>query len=163
MQDVCLQFFPARAMQLVFLVAISLVACAVAAAQPRANAAGAEQPGFTQFGGVSIGMPADQVRKKLNGLRDKGDDVDIFMVKDNQSVEVYYDKAKTVSAISIDFMSGAHDAPAAKDVVGSDADPRADGSVYKLVRYPKAGYWISYSKTAGDSPTITITMQKIEH
>jgi hypothetical protein len=108
-------------------------------------------------------MPADEVRKKLGGPQDKGDDVDIFSLNDNKSVQVYYDKAKTVSAISIDFMSGATDAPAAKDVVGSEPDTRPDGSAYKMVRYPKAGYWVSYSKTAGTTPTITITMQKIEH
>jgi len=29
------------------------------------------------------------------------------------------------------------------------------------VRYPKAGYWVSYNRTAGNSPMITITMQAI--
>lgn len=140
-----------------------LLACAAAAAQPRANAQGEDRPLLGQFRGVSIGMPADEVRKKLSGLSDKSDDLDIFTINDNHSVQVYYDKAKTVSAISIDFMSGANDAPAPKDVIGSDPDQRPDGSSYKMVRYPKAGYWVSYSKTAGNTPTITITMQKIEH
>jgi hypothetical protein len=53
--------------------------------------------------------------------------------------------------------------PSAKDILGSEADAKADGSKYKLVRYPKAGYWVSYSRTAGNEPTITVTMQKIEH
>ena len=68
-----------------------------------------------------------------------------------------------VSAISIDFMSGAADIPMPKDVVGGEPDSRPDGSLYKMVRYPKAGYWIAYSKGTGNAPTITITMQKIEH
>jgi hypothetical protein len=89
--------------------------------------------------------------------------MDIYLFNENQAVQVYYDKTKTVSAISIDFMSGATDIPNAKDVVGADPDQRADGSSYKMVRYPKAGYWVSYSRTAGKEPTITITMQKIEH
>jgi hypothetical protein len=29
------------------------------------------------------------------------------------------------------------------------------------VRYPKEGYWVSYSRTAGDTPIISITIQKM--
>ena len=166
MCHVSLQLFPARqtVFRLLWLGAISLVAMGVVSAQPqRAKAQTEDKPLFADFRGVNIGMPVDEVRKKLGGPQDKGDDVDIFSPSDNHSVQVYYDKAKTVSAISIDFMSGAKDAPAPKDVVGSEPDTRPDGSSYKMVRYPKAGFWVSYSKTAGDSPTITITMQKIEH
>ena len=165
MYRVSLQIFPTgrSTFRLLCLAIISLFACLAAGAQPRQNAQGEDRPLFAQFHGVSIGMPADEVRKKLSGLSDKSDDLDIFTINDNHSVQVYYDKGKTVTAISIDFMSGANDAPAPKDVIGSEADVRPDGSSYKMVRYPKAGYWVSYSKTAGNSPTITITMQKIEH
>jgi hypothetical protein len=103
------------------------------------------------------------VRKKLGNPRDKGDDQDFYVFNDNQAVQVFYDKAtKTVSAISIDFMNGANAIPAAKEIVGSEPEVKSDGSAYKMVRYPKAGYWVSYSRTAGKEPTITITMQKIE-
>ncbi len=163
MCHVSLQFFPSRRLTfgIFCLVAIGLLTCVAAAAQPRQKAE--DHPLFAQFKGVSIGTPADEVRKKLTGLQDKSDDLDIYMINDNHSVQVYYDKGKAVSAISIDFMSGANDAPAPKEVIGSELDTRADGSSYKMVRYPKAGFWVSYSKTAGNSPTITITMQKIEH
>ena len=80
---------------------------------------------------------------------------------DTQAVQVFYDKAGAVSAISIDFMSGASGIPSSREVLGTDAEAKPDGSMYKLLRYPKAGYWVSYSRTAGDSPTTTITMQKI--
>ena len=121
------------------------------------------QPVFADFKGVRIGMTADEARKKLGNPKDKADDLDLYVFNDSQAVQVYYDKAKTVSAISIDFMDGGSNAPAPKDVVGGDAESRPDGSLYKMVRYPKAGFWVSYSKTAGNSPTVTITMQKIEH
>lgn len=124
---------------------------------------GADEPLFLEFKGVRIGMPTVEARKKLGSPRDKGDEQDFYVFNDNEAVQVFYDKSKTVSAISIDYMSGATGVPAPKDVVGSDPDARPDGSAYKMVRYPKAGYWVSYSKTAGNSPTITITMQKIEH
>jgi len=132
------------------------------AQRPKAGGDGVEQPLFGEFKGVRIGMTADEARKKLGSPHDKGDDVDIYVFNDNQGAQVYYDKAKTVMAISIDFNNGANDIPVPKAVVGGEPDGRADGSAFKMVRYPKAGCWVSYSKTAGASPTITITMQKID-
>ena len=58
-------------------------------------------------------------------------------------------------------MSGANGVPTAKDVLGADAETKADGSIHKVMRFPKAGFWVSYSRTAGNEPTVTITMQKI--
>jgi hypothetical protein len=118
-------------------------------------------PAFNDFKGVKIGMHADEARKKLGNPRDKSADQDFYMFGDNEAVQVFYDKG-AVSAISIDFMSGANGIPSCKDVLGAEAEAKADGSVYKLIRYPKAGYWVSYSKTAGNSPTVTVTMQKID-
>lgn len=121
-----------------------------------------EEPLFSEFKGVRIGMSAEEARKKLGSPRDKADDQDFYVFNDTQAVQVYYDKSKAVSAISIDFMSGATGIPAPKDIVGTEPETKADGSAYKMVRYPKLGYWVSYSRTAGSSPTITITIQKIE-
>lgn len=122
----------------------------------------ADEPLFTEFKGVRIGTPAEEARKKLGSPRDKADDQDFYVFNDTQAVQVYYDKAKTVSAISIDFMTGATQIPAPKDVIGGEPDTKADGSAYKMVRYPKLGYWVSYSRTAGATPTITVTIQKID-
>jgi hypothetical protein len=121
-----------------------------------------DEPLFTEFKGVRIGTPAEEARKKLGSPRDKADDQDFYVFNDTQAVQVYYDKAKTVSAISIDFMTGATQIPAPKDVIGGEPDTKADGSAYKMVRYPKLGYWVSYSRTAGATPTITVTIQKID-
>jgi hypothetical protein len=75
---------------------------------------------------------------------------------------VFYDKSKKVFAISVNFLNGARDLPTAKNIFGSDIPPKPDGSIYKMVRYPKAGCWVSFSRTAGDSPLTTVTVQKIE-
>ena len=129
----------------------------------RSYAQKADDPVFTEFKGVRIGMSTDEARKKLGNPKDKGDDQDFFTFGDNESVQIWYDKAtKTVTAISIDFLTGANAVPNAKDVVGSDAEAKADGSAYKMVRSPRAGYWVSYSRTAGKDPLTTITMQKID-
>ena len=124
---------------------------------------GADEPLFSEFKGVRIGTPTEEARKKLGSPRDKAEDLDLYVFNDTQAVQVYYDKSKTVQAISIDYLSGATGIPQPKDVLGTEPDAKPDGSAYKMVRYPKAGFWVSYSRTAGNSPTITITMQKIEH
>jgi len=121
------------------------------------------RPAFSDFRGVRIGMTADETRKKLGSPRDKSAEQDLYVYNDTQVVQVFYDKASAVTAISIDYMTGASGIPSAKDVLGAEAKAKEDGSIYKLLRYPKAGYWVSYSRTAGNEPTITITMQKIEH
>jgi hypothetical protein len=119
------------------------------------------QPSFHEFRGVHIGMAADEARKKLGTPRDKSAEQDFYVFNDNEAVQVYYDKTGAVSAISVDFMSGASGIPSSKEVLGAEAEAKADGSIFKRVDYPKAGYWISYSRTAGNDPTVTITIQKL--
>jgi hypothetical protein len=46
-------------------------------------------------------------------------------------------------------------------VLGVELIAKPNGSMYQLVRYPDAGYWVSYNRTAGDKPIVTITMQKM--
>lgn len=142
--------------------ALVVLSPAAVRGQRRVVSAGNEaEPTFTDFKGVRIGMPAEEARKKLGSPRDKSDEQDFYVFNDTQAVQVYYDAGKAVSAISIDYMEGARGIPSCKDILGTDADPKPDGSLYKMMRYPKAGYWVSYSRTAGNSPTVTITMQKI--
>lgn len=120
------------------------------------------QPSFDQFRGVKIGMAAEEARKKMGTPRDKGAEQDFYLFNENEAVQVYYDKKGAVSAISVDFMSGANGAPTPKDIFGAEVEAKADGSIYKMVRYPKAGYWVSYSRTAGTESLVTITIQKIQ-
>ena len=146
------------------LIIMALAPIALRAQRPKASLDPDDdnRPAFSDFKGVSIGMQADEARKKLGSPRDKSAEQDFYMFGDNQAVQVFYDKAGAVNAISIDFMSGAHAIPTCKDVLGAEVEKKPDGSVYKLIRYPKVGYWVSYSRTAGDSATVTITMQKIQ-
>jgi len=160
---VSLRLFSNRVRLTALFAALIFVAINASSSSAQRQKIAAEEPIFTEFRGVRIGTPAEEARKKLGSPRDKADDQDFYVFNDTQAVQVYYDKSKMVSAISIDFMSGAEKVPLPKDIVGSEADTRPDGSAYKMVRYPKAGFWVSYSKTAGSSPTITVTIQKIEN
>lgn len=146
-------------------VAVALLAPATSEAQRSKGSLGGgedNQPTFQEFRGVRIGMAAEEARKKLGTPKDKSPEQDFYVFNDTEAIVVYYDKNGAVNAISVDFMSGANSVPTSKDVLGTEAEAKSDGSIYKMVRYPKAGYWVSYSRTAGNDPTVTITMQKIQ-
>lgn len=127
-----------------------------------ASADKADEPCFSEYKGVQIGMTIEEARKKLGAPKEKADEMDIYSFNDKESAQVYYDNStQKITAISVDYL-GATDAPECKKVTGTEADARADGSKFKLIRYPKQGYWVSYNRTAGASPIITVTMQKMQ-
>jgi len=145
------------------LVGICLLLSGISMAQTtKKSAGGEEEPVFLEYRGIQIGWLADDVRKKLGVPADKGDEQDFYKFGDNETCQVLYDKTtRKVTAISVDFSSGASSAITPQQVFGSDIDSKPDGSKYKLVRYPKAGYWVSYYRGTGNTPSITITMQKM--
>jgi len=121
-----------------------------------------DKPLFQEYRGIQIGMAADDVRKKLGTPTDKSDEQDFFALNDAESAQIYYDKTRKVMAISANFLEGAQNIPTPKTLFGADLAAKPDGSVYKMSRYPKAGCWVAYSKTAGNSPLVTVTLQKID-
>jgi len=121
-----------------------------------------DAPAFQEYRGVQLGMTAADVRKKLGDPKDKSAEQDFFIFNDTETAQFVYDKAtQKVIAISADFMSPNTTAPSAKDVFGAEVEAKPDGSCHKLVRFPKAGYWLSYNRTGGADPVITITLQKL--
>lgn len=118
-------------------------------------------PSFKGYRGVSIGMTATEVRQKLGKPRIKDKSQDLFTLAANESAQIFYDEHEKVYAISIDFTGRNNDTPMPTDVLGEDIKPKADGSMYRLKHYSDAGYWVSYNRTSGDPPQVTITMQKI--
>ena len=139
-----------------------LASISASAQTTRKTQAAADDPVFLDYRGIQIGWLADEVRKKLGAPADKSDEQDIFVFNEKELCQVIYDKAtRKVTAISVDFTNGASSPITPQQVFGSDIEAKPDGSKYRLVRYPKAGYWVSYNRTAGDTPMITITMTKI--
>jgi hypothetical protein len=120
-----------------------------------------DAPPFREYKGVRIGMAAEEARRLLGNPTDKDDKQEVFAFSDDESCQVYYDAAKKVSAVSITYLS-AKAVPAPKAVLGEEPEARQDGSFSKLIRFPKAGYWVSYTRTSGDAPMTIIAMQKIE-
>ncbi len=144
------------------LVVISFMIAGVTQAQTTQKRALApeDDPVFHEYRGVKIGWLADEVRKKLGNPANKGEEQDFYMFGEKETAQVLYDKGQ-VTAISVDFMNGAKEIITPQQVFGGEIEAKPDGSKYKLVRYPKAGYWVSYSRTAGNTPIITVTIQKL--
>ena len=151
--------------RVVLFIALALLAMASApnaAAQRASDKKAVDKPLFIEYKGVRIGMEADEVRKKLGQPADKGDVQDFFQFSEKESCQVYYDKVHKVMAVSINYVGDGSGAPLPKVVLGTEIEAKADGAMYKMVRYPDSGYWVSYNKTGGEDPLVTVTMQKIQ-
>ena len=137
--------------------ALSLAALPAASAQ----VAGDAKPAYRDYKGVTIGLTADEARAKLGAPTDKGDAQDFYVVSDKQTVQVYYGADKKVSAVVVTYLNAGADAPTPRNILGSDVETKPDGSCHKVERYPKAGYWLSNSRTAGSEPMVVVTMSKL--
>lgn len=140
---------------------LGLSSVASAQVQKRAAAA-AEGPLFHEYRGIQIGTLADEVRKKLGNPADKSVEQDFYVFDEKETAQILYDKTGKVVTISVDFMVGANGVITPKQLFGGDIEAKADGSMYRMVRYPKAGCWLSYNRTAGEQPLISVTLQKID-
>src|SRR6266496_1695705 len=71
------------------------------------NEAGAnQQPLYSDYKGVRIGMAADEARAKLGQPTLKADDQDYYMFSDKETVQIAYNAAHKVICISIDYIGG---------------------------------------------------------
>ena len=122
----------------------------------------ADKPIYVEYKGVRLGMETTEVRKKLGDPADKGDVQDFFVFSDNETAQVFYDKGHKVMAVAVNYVGDKSGAPLPMAVLGTELETKADGAMHKMVRYPTAGYWVSYNRTAGNDPLITVTMQKIQ-
>lgn len=122
------------------------------------------QPVYTEYKGVRIGMTADEMRAKID-KKPKIEDKDgyYYVFSDNEALQIVLDENKKVKVISIMFSGENSGAPTYESVFGKEVplEPNADGRIYNLVRYPEAGYWVAYSSSTGENPTVTITIQQL--
>ena len=119
-----------------------------------------QQPLYTEYKGVRLGMTAEEVRTKLGNPAFMDKELGYFVFSETETVQIGYDAAGKVKTISIDYQNGTG-APAPRAVVGAELETRENGSLYKVVYYENQGFWVSYSRTAGPVIIVTITIQKM--
>lgn len=128
-------------------------------AEPRPTPVG--KPSQWTYKGTSIGMAMDEARSKLGDAKEKSDTQDFYVFSETESAQVFYDSEKRIKALTVTFMGNTGIAPTCRAVFGEDGPVKPDGGISKTVRYPKAGFWISYNKIAGDNPLVIIAVQKM--
>jgi len=148
-----------RSLALALLTLLAAALAPAAAAQDKPDKE-RDEPPFHEYKGVRIGMPADEARKKLGNPADKGEVEDFYSISDNETARIFYDTEKKVFAISIIYVGAGSGVPTAKAVLGTEVEAKPDGSMHQRLDFPKANCWVAYSRTAGDSPLVTITLQK---
>lgn len=159
-------FFAGLVITLLTLIALVLLGTGSAAntraqtARPSAHGSATQQPLYSEYRGVRIGMNAQEVRTKLGEPLQKADDMDFYVFSEKETAQIAYDASHTVNVVSVDYLGGVG-APDYKFVVGSDVEVNANGAIYKLVRYERLGFWVSYNRSANEVPVVTITIQKI--
>jgi len=119
-----------------------------------------QQPLYTDYRGVKLGMTPAEVRAILGNPVLKDEELDYFVISDTISAQVAYDAAHKVKVISVDYAGGAG-APDYRSVIDAALKTREDGSAFGMVRYESSGFWVSYSRTAPPLSIVTVTIQKI--
>ncbi len=125
------------------------------------ESATAQKPTYSDYKGVRIGMSMDEARAKLGQPTREFENQDMYVVSETETAQVFYDAKHQVTAVSIDYLGDKGGGPDYKAIVGDNIQLKPDGSMYKLVRYEQLGFWVSFCRTAGDLPIITVTIQKI--
>lgn len=120
----------------------------------------AVEPLLREYKGVTLGMSAGDVRAKLGEPEEKSEAMDFFAFSEQERARVYYREGRA-NAIIATYIGKSGGTPTPLAVLGTEIEAQPDGSQYKMVKYPRAGYWVAYSRIPGDSPMVMITMQKM--
>ena len=135
----------------------------VVAPQPKPSPAVIE-PAVKELRGISLGMTVDEVRSKLGKPLSQDDSGLYYSFSNSESAQIGLDSAGKVRTIATIYSGGDQNAPKFEDVFGPSVQVAAsdNGRLYKMVRYPSAGFWIAYSKIGSDKNELTtVTMKRI--
>ena len=122
-----------------------------------------QQPLYSEYKGVRLGMTAQEVRTKLGEPTLAGsteNEPDYFIISETEAAQIGYDAARRVKVISVDYQNGVG-APEPNVIVGAPLETRENGAQFRLVRYESLRFWVSYSRTSGTPVIVTITIQKM--
>ncbi|HSE21885.1 MAG TPA: hypothetical protein VLB68_09495 [Pyrinomonadaceae bacterium] len=129
--------------------------------RPGAASTQNQQQLYREYRGVRLGMTSIEVRTRLGEPAMKSDDQDFYVVSAKETAQIVYDAGQKVVTISTDYTGGVG-APDYKAVVGEELLQRPDGSLFKIVFYNSAGFWVSYNKSGSDVPVVTVTIGTVK-
>jgi hypothetical protein len=119
-----------------------------------------QQPLYTEYKGVRLGMTAQEVRTKLGNPTFMDKELGYFVLSETETAQIAYDAAGKVKIISVDYQNGTG-APEPRAVIGAELETRENGTRYKIVYYDSQGFSVSYGRTAGPVIIVSITIQKM--
>jgi|tagenome__1003787_1003787.scaffolds.fasta_scaffold20010253_1 hypothetical protein len=122
------------------------------------------EPAVKELRGISLGMTADEVKSKLGKPLSQDSNGLFYTFSNTESAQFLLTSEGKVRTIATTYYAGDRDAPKIQDIFGPDIQVAAsdDGRLYKMVRYPSAGFWLAYSKIGGDKEAMTtVTMKRI--
>ena len=155
--------FIRRSFRASLVVLIFVAACvapgALSARQAEPKPAQVEEPRYREYRGVRLGLTADEVHSALGTPKDSDARQEFFAVSDEEMAQVFYDARRTVWAVNVSYLGGK--VPTPEQLFGAPVEAKPDGSVYKMVKYERAGYLVAYSRDAGDAPLVTVVMQRL--
>lgn len=147
------------------LVAAIVVIASMAAFAQDGQTAKQSGPVITDLKGIKFGMTKDEVREKLGKPSTADKSSMVYTLSKIETAQIGLNSKGNVRTIALIFTNEDANTPKFSDVFGPDVpmETKKNGSVYKLVRYPSAGFWIAYSRSIIDKkPLTTITMRKLE-
>ena len=124
--------------------------------------AAASAPFLKEYRKASIGMTADTLRDAWGKPENEYSDGLFYELSESEMVQIALGPEKKITAIAITFIKG-KGAPSFAQVFGEGVTPenRENGSVYRMVRYPDAGYWVAYYAGPAEKADVSLTMQKL--
>lgn len=120
-----------------------------------------EEPRYREYRGVRLGMTVAEVHAALGTPKESEGRQDFYVISDTEMAQVFYDAQRKVWGVTVSYLAGQGKAPTPEQVFGGPVELRPDGSIYKMVKYAQAGYYVAYSRDAGDAPFVTVVMQKL--
>jgi hypothetical protein len=118
-------------------------------------------PAMTEFRKAGIGTTANELKESWGKPEVEDKTGFIYEFSDKEMAQIAVDADQKVDTIAVTFRDGVG-APKAQEVFGpkEKIERKGDGGVFHMVRYPEAGYWVSYF-SQGEGKTVIITYKKI--
>ena len=130
-------------------------------AAPAVTAKAFPVPAMREFRKASIGIMAEDLKKAWGKPAVEDNTGYIYEFSEKEMAQVSITEDKKVDAIAVTFRDGTG-APKAEEVFGpkEKIERKENGSVFHMVRYPEAGYWVSYL-SQGPGKMVIVTYKKL--